>query len=273
MGINGASNGSNSNNNSNQILSGNTILDKLLNQLPPDDRELLLRLIAELGVPLNDPMFPFLVVLQYYVATLRDIPEAMKSSADESFRRAIMVYGTIQSNIDNSTAKIESEIGKVESARIQWNKDTQALLSEFRATFNTALSKAMKSADESLPRKTSAHQKKADEINKMALQSWTGELENTRKIYLRDVFTQGFIWAGSSTVIALLAVGGAAYWSGFQHGQEVAVQDSYKAFGGSASYTFAKNLMNRADNGGRFVKCGDEGNDKCTVWIKNPPQR
>jgi|GEM_PF-3824758 len=248
--------------NSKPILTGNTILDKLLNQLSKDDREFILRLMAELGIPTNDPMHPFLVALQYYVHILREIPAAMKSSADESFRKAVTVYGTIQTNIDNSTKKIETEVGKIDSIRVQWGNDVKALLPEFR----TAFDEAMKTA-------TAAYQKKINKIAETSLQDWGRELESTRTIYLRDVFQQGLIWAGSSTAIALLSVGGAAYWVGTQHGRDAAVQASYKAFGRQPSYDFAKELMNREDNVQRFIKCQDEGNEKCTVWIKNPPQQ
>ncbi|NJL56668.1 hypothetical protein HC928_17035 [bacterium] len=91
-------------------------------------------------------------------------------------------------------------------------------------------------------------------------------------MYLRNVIQQGLIWASGVSAIALLAVGGTAYWIGSQHGRNSAVQNSYRAFGGQASYEFAKDLMNRADNVQRFIKCQEEDNEKCTVWMKEPSQ-
>lgn len=254
---------SSSNNGSNKgrILTGNTILDKLLNQLSQDDREFVLRLMTELGIRADDPMHPLLVALQYYICLLRDIPEQMRSAAKDSMREALTTYGTIQTEIDNSVDRVKAQVDRVDDIREQWNQDAEALLPKLSTAFDTA-------------KKTSieAHQAEMRKNAETHLQDWAQELESTRKIYLADVLKQGLIWAGSAVTIALLAVGGTTYWIGTQHGRDGAVQNSYKAFGNQANYDFAKNLMNRSDNVQRFVKCQEEDNEKCTVWMKTPPQ-
>lgn len=259
---------SNANNSSNkpgssskQLLTGNTVLDKLLNQLSKDDRELVLRLMTELGIKADDPTHPLLVAMQYYVSILKHIPEEMKTAADEACRKALTVYGTIQTKIDDSATMIESEVGKIDGIRVQWNQDAAALLPKFKAAFDEAMQVAV-----------AAYKAKTSEIAEDSLKEWATSLEHFKTMYLRDVLRQGLIWASGVSAIALLAVGGTAYWIGTQHGRDGAVQNSYKAFGNQANYDFAKNLMNRSDNVQRFVKCQQDDNEKCTVWIKTPPQ-
>ncbi len=258
MTTSGANNGSSKG----KILTGNTILDKLLNQLSQDDREFVLRLMTELGIRSDDPMHPLLVALQYYICLLRDIPEQMRAAAKDSMREALTTYGTIQTKIDNSVDRVKTQVDRVDGIREHWKQDAEALLPKLTTAFDAA-------------KKTSieAHQAEMRKNAEAELQSWGQELESTRRIYLGDVLKQGLIWASGATVIALLAVGGTAYWIGSQQGRSAAVQDSYKAFGGQSNYGFAKNLMNRGDNVQRFVKCQEDGNEKCTVWMQNPPQQ
>ncbi|NJL56669.1 hypothetical protein HC928_17040 [bacterium] len=115
-----------------QILPGDTVLDKLLNQLSTGDRELILRLMTELGMKANDPTHPLLVAMQYYVSILRDIPAEMQCAADEAFRKALTVYGTIQTQIDDSAIRVESGVGEINRVREQWVKDVEALLPKLR---------------------------------------------------------------------------------------------------------------------------------------------
>lgn len=251
-----------SNGNHKPILTGNTVLDKLLNQLEKDDREFILRLMAELGIPTNDPMHPFLVALQYYVQILREIPAAMKSAADESFRKAATVYGSIQSNLNHSVAQIEG-------IRLQWGEDTKALLPEFSSTFNTAFDQAIQSADVVLKKKVEAYRQEINQINATASRDWSQELVRTRNLYLSDVFWQGLVWASSATAIALLIVAGAAYWLGTQQGRAIAAQE----FGDQDWYTISQQLINRADNKQRLLRCNQDRNVKCTLWMEDPPQQ
>ena len=251
-----------SNGNHKPILTGNTVLDKLLNQLEKDDREFILRLMAELGIQTNDPMHPFLVALQYYVQILREIPAAMKSAADESFRKAATVYGSIQSNLNYSVAQIEG-------IRLQWGEDTKALLPEFSSTFDAAFDQAVQSADAVLKKKVEAYRQEINQINATASRDWSQELVRTRNLYLSDVFWQGLVWASSATAIALVVVAGSAYWLGTQQGRALAAQE----FGDQDWYTISQQLINRADNKQRLIHCHTDRNAKCTLWIETPPQQ
>jgi hypothetical protein len=244
------------------ILTGNTVLDKLLNQLEKGDREFILRLMAELGIPTNDPMHPFLVALQYYVQILREIPAAMKSAADESFRKAATVYGSIQSNLNHSVVQIEG-------IRVQWEEDTKALLPEFRSAFNAAFDQAIQSADVVLQKKVEGYRQEINKINATALREWSQELVRTRNLYLSDVFWQGLVWASTATAIALVVVAGSAYWLGTRQGQVNAA----KEFGDQDWYTISQQLINRADNKQRLLRCNQDRNVKCTLWMEDPPQQ
>jgi len=250
------------NNGKHQILTGNTILDKLLNQLSQSDREFVLRLMTELGIPTNDPMHPFLVALQYYVSILRDIPASLKSSADESFRKAAQVYGSIQSNIENSVAEIDE-------IRQQWKEDAEALLPSFRTAFDIAFTKAKEDADSILRLKVKAYEKEIDRINEEALDRWQDSFSDARNRYLGDVLKQGLIWASGAIVITSLAVGGAAYWFGVQQGQANAV----KEFGNQDWYDISRDTINRADNKQRMINCNKDRNPKCTIWMVDPPKQ
>jgi F0F1-type ATP synthase membrane subunit b/b' len=227
-----------------EIIPGNTILNKLLNELSPADREFILRLMVELGIPNNDPMHPFLVALQYYVSILRDIPAAMKAAADDSLRKAAAIYGTFQSNIENVTAKIAFEVDRIDGLRVQWGEDAEALLPKFKAVFDATFDQAIQAADEVLQKKVAGYQKRVDEINEKALQSWSEQLESTRSAYLRDVLRQGLIWASGALLMTAAAIGWAAYQKGsqdgFRDGYNASVQDVYKAFGGKRGYECAK---------------------------------
>lgn len=270
MATNGANNGSSQSGNSKQILKGDRILDKLLNQFSKDDQRLILQLMVELGISANDPVYPLLVAMQYYVSILREIPNEMRAAADESSQKIIKAHDAIQSNIDNTAAKVESGVGKIDGTRIQWNKDTKALLLEFLSTFDATHRKTMRTAEE-LQKKTGAHQKQTDKTHAVALQNREKELSSSRTPDLKSILWQGWIWAGSSTAISLLVVTVLAYSLGNQQGREAAVQNSYKAFNGMPTYNLAKGLMNLADNPNRLTKCKNDNNNKCTIWIENPP--
>lgn len=233
-------------------------MDKLLNQLPKDDRELVLRLMTELGMKASDPTHPLLVAMQYYVSILRDIPEDMKTAADEACRKALTAYGTIQTKIDGSVTKVETEVGKIDKVRVKWVENAEALLPKFKKAFDEAMQTA-----------TAAYTAKTSEIAETSLQEWAQELESVRRIYLRDVLRQGLIWASGVSAIALLAVGGAAYWFGTQQGRASAV----KEFGNQDWYDIGKATINRADNKQRILNCNRDGNPKCTVWITDPPRQ
>lgn len=245
-------------------------IDQLTETLPQDSRELFLRLMIALDVKENSPLLPIFVALQFYseylkslstqlrsVATslLQKIPNQMKTAGDDALTKALTSYGTIQTQIDNSIGQVEAQVKKVDSIRDQWKQDTEALLPNFKGAFTVAKSEAVE-----------AYQAEIRKQSETALQEWGQELESTRKIYLADVLKQGFIWATGASAIALLAVGGAAYWFGVQQGKANAV----KEFGNQDWYTISQQMINRADNKQRLINCYNDSNPKCTVWIRDP---
>lgn len=257
------SSSSSSNNNGNkQLLSGNTVLDKLLNQLPKDDRELVLRLMAELGIKANDPTHPLLVAMQYYVSILRDVPRDMKIAADDAFRKAISVYGSIQGQIENSATRIESDVNRLDSVRAQWVKEAEALLPAFKTAFNAAFEASLKTVE-------AGYKLKAEEVEKAKVKEWKQNLENFREEYFSDIRKMVLVISGGVLVVPLLVGMGAAYWLGVQQGQANAV----KEFGNQDWYDISKVTINRADNKQRILMCSRDGNPKCTIWIADPPKQ
>jgi len=254
MSTSGANNGSNQR----RILTGNTILDKLLNQLSQDDREFVLRLMTELGIRADDPMHPLLVALQYYICLLRDIPEQMRAAAKDSMREALTTYGTIQTKIDNSVDQVKAQVDRVDGIREHWKQDAEALLPKLTTAFDDAKKISIE-----------AHQAEMRKNAEAELQGWGEELKSVRTLYLRDVLWQGLIWAGSAVAIAILAVGGAAYSFGTQQGRASVV----KEFGNQDWFDIGKATINRADNKQRILSCYRDSNPKCTVWITDPPRQ
>ncbi|HEY9629327.1 MAG TPA: hypothetical protein V6C84_18650 [Coleofasciculaceae cyanobacterium] len=283
MTTNGANNGSSQSGNDKQILKGDSILEKLLNQFPEDDQRLILQLMVELGTPADDPIYPLLVAMQYYVIILKEIPNDIRAAADESYQKIVKAGDDAAAKIksescqkivkagDDAAAKIKSEAGKMDSNRTQSHEQLKALLAEFLSKWGAVQNKAMQTADEVLQKKIGAYQKEIDKINAVALQNREKELSSSRTPDLKSILWQGWIWAGGLTAISLLAATVLAYSLGNQQGREAAVQNSYKAFNGMPTYNFAKGLMNLGDNPNRLTKCINDNNSKCTIWIENPP--
>jgi hypothetical protein len=192
------------------------------------------------------------------ICLLQDIPTQMRSAARDALREALTTYGTIQTKIDNSIGQVQSEVDRVDGIRGQWKQDAEALLPKFSAAFNSAKAIAVE-----------AYQAELRENSEDSLQNWAQELESTRKLYLSDVLRQGLIWASGATAIALLAVGGAAYWFGTQQGQANAV----KEFGNQDWYDISKATIKRSDNKQRILNCYRDNNPKCTIWIIDPPSQ
>jgi len=241
--------------------------------LPQERRETFFRLMMALNLSERNPILPILVGLQLYgeylnrlmSAVLRRLPEALRTSGDDAANRALVAYGQIQTGLETLITKattqadrIDSVPSRIEEIRKQWSTDAKALLPDLKAAFDAAKKDAV-----------AAYKAETDTIAEGALKDWADNYNQA----LRECL--GNVWKMSSLAIGLggLAIGVAAYFGGVQQGRAAAIQDSYKAFGGVESYTYAKSLMRRGDNVRRFVKCGNEGNDKCTVWIKDPPQQ
>jgi hypothetical protein len=249
----------NGDNKNKPVLSGSTVLDKLLNQLPKDDREFVLRLMAELGIKADDPTHPLLAAMQYYVSILRDIPKEMRESADDAFRKAIAVYGNIQGQIDNSATRIEAGVEQLDSIRVQWIKQAEALLPTFKTAFNASFEASLKTVE-------AGYKLKAEEVEKTKVKEWKQNLENFRREYFSDIRKMVLAISGGVLVVPLLVGMSAAYWFGVQQGRSNAV----KEFGNEDWYSISRELINRADNKQRLINCNKDDNPKCTVWLRDP---
>ncbi|NJL23482.1 MAG: hypothetical protein HC895_25950 [Leptolyngbyaceae cyanobacterium SM1_3_5] len=250
------------------LLPGDGYIKKLLNQLPPDDREFVLQLLAELGLA-NDPAsMPFFIVFQYYLNYFKRVPDDIEEVSKEALNNALIAYGKIQSEVDESIGKVEfqadrvkGEVDRVDVIRDNFVEDIKNLLPLFGSAFDTANQTAAETYEKTLKK-----------LNKISQQDLEKERSQIRTTYMKDVMWQGFIWAVPVMLVALICVGGATYWVGNQHGRNAAIQDVYASFGGRDRYEFAQDLIRLGDNGDRIVRCYDTNNDKCTLWIKNPPR-
>ncbi len=241
------------------VLTGSTVLDKLLNQLPAADRELVLRLMMELGLPPNDPTFPLLVAMQYYVNIFKQVPGEIESAAEDSVDRAIAHYAEIEQGLGES-------VTLVNSLRQQWIKDAKALLPGIKEAFNESLQQSMHSADILLKTKIDAYKKEINQSQFDSMQEWAERMENTRNLYLRDVVRQGWVWAGSAVAIALVAVGAVCWWGG----STLTRQQIYSSFGGEKIYKTMLFFNHLGDNPDRLLRCRATKNPKCTVWLVDP---
>lgn len=250
--------------------------DQLSSILPPQQERLFLRLMQALELKVGDPLLPIIVALQVYseyLKTLSDkfcstgntlskeIPDEIRNAGDDALNKALATYSTIQTQIEQSVDDIKSSVTDVEEIRVKWEKNTKSLLPEFKDAFESAKKEAVEAYQTEIQTKVEAFHRKQQR-----------ELESLCKTYFADVFKQVVLWSGTAVTVSLLFVGGTAYWLGTQNGKTAAVQASYQSFQGKSNYEFAKSLMNRADNISRLVKCSNESNAKCTVWIEDPPQ-
>lgn len=247
------------------LLELETVVDRLIETLPPERREFFLRLMVALDVEERSPLLPMILGLQLYAEYLKKVisvllhqlPTNIKTAGDAAANRVLTSYGTIQSQIDVSVEQVRSEVTRIGAIRDQWNSNANELLPKLESAFTTAKDDAIK-----------AYKAEIDTIAEDTLKDWADNYSATRQECLRQV------WRMSAMAIGLggLAIGVAAYFGGVQQGRAAAVQDSYKAFGGAENYEFTKYLVRRGDNVQRFVKCQKDGNDKCTVWISTPQQ-
>lgn len=241
--------------------------------LPQERREIFFRLMMALNLSERNPILPILVGLQLYAeylnrlmsAVLRRLPEVLRTSGDDAANRALSAYGQIQTGLEDlitqattQADRIDKVPSQINEVRKQWSIDAKALLPDLEAAFDAAKKDAV-----------AAYKAETDTIAEDALKEWADNYNATRRECL------GNVWKMSSVAIVLggLAIGVAAYFGGVQQGRAAAIQDSYKAFGGVDSYDSAKYLMRRGDNVSRLIKCQKEDNEKCTIWVKNPPQQ
>lgn len=135
----------------------------------------------------------------------------------------------------------------------------------------TAISESLSSDGSNA--KTVANKVKADleRIEATLGNIWKGlsnQIEASSAKFLRTKTIQGnTIWLASVVAaLALLLAFAGGFWNGgyMYHQQDIA------DFGGEESYHFAEQLMKRADNTHRFIKCQNDQNPKCTVWIQDP---
>jgi hypothetical protein len=169
------------------ILLGDSILEKLLHQMPQEKREFVLLLMQELGLPKDDPALPLLIALEYYVNLLQDIPEAMEAAADEALKKLLSSYAPIQE-------KLSGTVWEIDQIRVRWEQDTRALIVDVQHLFDDARRLAIKRYEADL---MAAHRTKLDQFAR--------EWKNVQKYYRSDVKWQGFWYAAG---VGLVSSGG-----------------------------------------------------------------
>jgi hypothetical protein len=169
------------------ILLGDSILEKLLHQMPQEKREFVLLLMQELGLPKDDPALPLLIALEYYVNLLQDIPEAMQQSADAALKKSLSSYATIQD-------KLSGTVWEIDQIRVQWGHDTRALIIDVQKMLDEARRLAVKRFEADL---MAAHRTKLDQF--------VTEWRDVQADYIRDVKWQGLWYAAG---VGLVSSGG-----------------------------------------------------------------
>jgi hypothetical protein len=228
---------------SHAILAGDSILEKLVHQMPPAKREFVLLLMAELGLPKDDPALPLLIALQYYVNILQDIPEAMQAAADAALKQALTTYAGIQ-------ARLSGTVQEIDAVRAKWLRDTQGLLDDVSGVFDAA-------------RRTAVQQYEADllRVNALRLKAFAKEWRELQQDYAKDIRWQGMQISFGVGLAALIVCSGLAAWVGGS------MQHPPSPIPAAARFT---NLAGLRDNGLRMDHCfKDQENNggKCTFWI------
>ncbi len=169
-----------------EILEGESILEKLVNQMPQEKREFVLLLMAELGLPKNDPSLPLLIALQYYVNILQDIPEAMQGSADAALKKSLSSYAAIQTRLSGTVQEIDL-------IRTQWSSDTRRLFIDVQNHFNAASKLALQRYEAELVA-----------ANRERLKEFAREWRELQKNYIRDVNRQGMWHSAGVGLVAII---------------------------------------------------------------------
>jgi hypothetical protein len=166
------------------ILLGDSILEKLLHQMPQEKREFVLLLMQELALPKDDPALPLLIALEYYVNLLQDIPEAMEAAADEALKKWLSSYAAIQE-------KLSGTVREIDQIRVRWGQDTRALIVDVQHMFDEARRLAIQRYEADLM----AAQR---EQMKVFRREW----QEVQAEYVRDVNRQSF-WAAAGLGLAM----------------------------------------------------------------------
>jgi hypothetical protein len=226
-----------------EILEGDSILEKLVNQMPPEKRQFVLLLMAELGLPKDDPSLPLLIALQYYVNILQDIPEAMEAAADVALKQALSAYAGIQTRLAGTVLEIDA-------VRANWLRDTQELLGDVAISFEGARQAAVQQYADLL------------RVNERRLKAFAKEWRDLQKHYAQDIRRQGMQIAFGVGLAALIVCSALAGWVGASSHPTLPTPTQ-------TEMTFSR-MATLHDNSLRLERCfKDQENNggKCTFWI------
>ncbi len=227
------------------LLAGDSILEKLLNQIPQEKREFVLLLLNELGIPKDDPSLPLLIALEYYVNLLEDIPNAMETSADKALKQSLEQYAAIQERLTGTVEEIDA-------LRVQWFNDTEQLFRNLKQAFDAAKRKAIQDYDIALA-----------QVNRQRMTQANEQWELFQFDLGRQLNRQGFLHSLGAMLAASLVIAPLAGWIGWQlHYQQL--------FGREDGLFFLKMSAFR-DNRQRLQRCRQtvqQNGGKCTFWIE-----
>jgi vacuolar-type H+-ATPase subunit H len=240
-----------------------TYLDQMLERLSPSDREMVLKLCLELGIPQNDPAFLLPVFLYQPMKLITEVPSRIESSNEVALNKMLTAYNVIQSQIDESIEQIEEMLETSNQRSNQVLSQTVNNINNARSEWIKEVKKVLVDAKKSALEEYKASAKKIDE---KLVASQTKQLEHLQEYYLGDVRKQGFIQALGSTALACLACLALGFNAGMYYKQQQMIQN----FGSAEKYKFANDVMNYGDNVDRFNRCIADNNPKCTIWITEP---
>ncbi|MEP0913258.1 hypothetical protein NDI45_20310 [Leptolyngbya sp. GB1-A1] len=229
---------------------GDSSLDRLLRLLTPEQREQVQRLSLELGIRPDDRLFLLLIVLQYYLLLLQDIPNKMDDASQQSLDQITTHSNSIETQIKTLVAKLQSE--------------KTAITDAIKESYSQ-----IKTTSEAQSRATAS--KVNEELHKQQVDAW----QTARKTYIDDLDRQTF-WkslayglAGIMVCVAL--AGGLGYKLGWEGNQ----QQWDQSFGGAATFDWFTGLWFTKDNQKRLRQCHKteeqrigEDKNKCTIWYQ-----
>lgn len=232
-------------------------IDRLLKQLTPQQRDQVQRLSLELGIRPNDHLFLLLVVLQYYLLLLQDIPAQMGTASDSTLTKINLVCRSILSEMEDS----------VEAAKVQKVRMIKGLQTEKAAMIHAIQStiKELQTAAET------EYRKSAEQINQELHQQQLEIWQYSRTYYLKDVHQVAFLQSLGIGIAALVLCAGMSGWIGWQLHQMRWAQ----RFGSADRFEWFTELWFLKDNQQRFQQCHKtqdqrvgEDQQKCTIWYQ-----
>ncbi|MBE9030463.1 hypothetical protein IQ266_12050 [filamentous cyanobacterium LEGE 11480] len=227
------------------LLAGDSILEKLLSQMPQENRELVLRLISELGIPKDDPSLPLLIAMQFYVNLLQEIPSAMDASADAALKQSLQAYASLQGNLSGTVQEIDQVRG-------QWLHDSRRLFADVHTIFESCKQKAVQQYDTEVT-----------QLNQFKLEQFTTDWRDVQAEYALDIRRQGIWHSFGAGLAGLLLVVPLAGWMGWQ-------MKYLETFTRSDGLFFVE-MAEFRDNRQRLDHCRktmQRNGGKCTFWIE-----